>query len=192
MEFILKCNKYFTSDLHLDHESAIDFNDRPFKSVNEMQVYILDQIVELPKGSILYVLGDTLVRANKTAARELLGKLPKHVEYVFVMGNHDYNLRNLFTEFGRVEDLLQIRYGKRKIVLSHYPMHEWSSGHHGSVLLHGHTHGRMQFPGITLDVGWDVHKRPISADEVVELVKDRKIYQPVHDRNNGRLFSELD
>ncbi len=187
----MQANKFFTSDPHLDHEKAIEFNSRPFKSVEEMQDHIIGQYNALPKGSILYILGDTLVRSNKEAAVALLNKLPKHLNYVFVIGNHDHPIRRYLEKYGRVVDLLQIRHKKRKIVLCHYPMHEWSSGQHGSILLHGHTHGRMQFPGITLDVGWDVHKRPIGADEILNLTEDMTIYQPVHDRNNGKTYSEL-
>ena len=184
-------NKYFTSDLHLDHEAAIRYNDRPFKSVLEMQDAIIQQLENLPKGSILYVLGDTLNGSNKSKARAILDRFPKHIHYVFIIGNHDYKLSKVFAEYGRVEDILQIKHAGRKLFLIHYPMVEWASWQNGSILVHGHTHGRRKFVGITIDVGWDVFKRPIDIDFLIRQVESKRIYQPVHDHNNGKLFSEL-
>lgn len=184
-------NKYFTSDLHLDHDATIHYNDRPFKNVGEMQDAIIKQLENLPKGSIIYILGDTLNSSNKSRARAILDRFPKHIQYVFIIGNHDYKLRSVFAEYGRVEDILQIKHNGRKLFLIHYPMLEWASGQNGSILVHGHTHGRKKFIGITIDVGWDVFKQPINIDFLIRHVENKRIYQPVHNHNNGKLFSEL-
>ena len=183
--------KYFTADLHLDDPNAIKYNDRPFKDIDAMQAYLLSQIDALPKGSTLYLLGDTLIRSNKAAARKILDQFPKHVNYVFIPGNHDYRLRHLFKEYGHVESLMQIRHKGRKIVLCHYPMYEWSDGQNGSILLHGHTHFRSYLPGLIMDVGWDAQRCPIAADAVLMMLEKFEIYQLVHRRNNGKTYADL-
>ncbi len=46
---------YFTSDLHLGHEKTIEFSNRPFESVNEMNDKLIESIndVVLKKAEFL-------------------------------------------------------------------------------------------------------------------------------------------
>jgi calcineurin-like phosphoesterase family protein len=48
-----------------------------------------------------------------------------------------------------------------KLCLDHFPSAEWAEAHHGSWMLHGHTHGSFDYEARGLanyrifDVGWD-------------------------------------
>lgn len=169
----------------MDHRSVIDFNNRPFEDVLEMREALLGQINDLPKNATLYILGDMVVSSNRGALEALLNRIRRDIKLVFVLGNHDDQLQNIFARFGEVHYLLHLRLDKKLMVLCHYPMAEWRSGSMGSVHFHGHCHGRYSPSGKTLDVGWDVHKRLLPLEEAYALADAKPIYQPCHDRNNG-------
>ena len=51
--------KYYISDLHLFHENAIEFDHRPFTSLQEMHNAILKNWNErVTNGDMVYILGD--------------------------------------------------------------------------------------------------------------------------------------
>lgn len=83
--------------------------------------------------------------------------------------------------FKMLPEITVITYKKQKFVLSHYPIEQWEDMDRGSIHLHGHTHHYID-GCITnseyrrLDVGIDWQEfRPISIDEILEIMKDRKI-----------------
>jgi calcineurin-like phosphoesterase family protein len=73
------------------------------------------------------------------------------------------------------------------IVLSHYPISVWNEIAHGAWCLCGHSHGNFplsQTGNLTsklLDVGWDLHKKPLSLSEIADIMKDKNI--PVLDHH---------
>lgn len=96
-----------------------------------------------------------------------------------VPGNHDKGWgtgpRELEGVFEVLPPIYRLKVNGRKYVLSHYPLVDWPSMSHGSVMLHGHIHSqgsdynelnRMQ--GIyRYDVGMDANGlRPVSLEEI--------------------------
>jgi calcineurin-like phosphoesterase family protein len=63
---------------------------------------------------------------------------------ILVEGNHDrktlmdVNFRNAFAE---IHKYLDINYDGTKVVMFHFPIHEWDQMHRGAVHLFGHLHG---------------------------------------------------
>ena len=50
---------YFTSDLHLGHDNAIEFTNRPFSTVDEMNLALVQNINEtVGTDDELWILGD--------------------------------------------------------------------------------------------------------------------------------------
>ena len=68
-------------------------------------------------------------------------------------------------------DLHEVKDGGQKIVLCHYPMHEWNGGFgKGTLHLHGHTHGNIgkSFKERAWDVGVDVWNfEPVTLEEIL-------------------------
>lgn len=178
---------YITSDLHLDHERAIQFNNRPFKNLSEMQASIIGELNALPPKSTVYILGDTVVRQSKTDLRKLLDRIDPTLKLIFVLGNHDDSNAKVFKEYGEVHFLLQMRLDRRTLVMCHYPLTEWRRGQYGAIHFFGHCHGNYEHHGKSLDVGWDVHKRILRLSEAIEMADAKPIYQPCHNKNNGLL-----
>lgn len=176
---------FITSDLHLDHQRVIDFNQRPFEGLEEMQEKLFAEINSLPDGATLYSLGDFVIKRKKDHLRALLNRIKKSIRLIFVLGNHDDAAADVFREFGEVHLLLHVRYNKRTLVMCHYPLMEWRRGQDGAIHFFGHCHGRLNVQGKALDVGWDAHKRILPMEEAVAMADAKPIFQPCHDSRNG-------
>ena len=142
---------FFTSDEHYGHSNIIKYCNRPFENVEEMnETLIRNHNLMVGKGDVVIHAGDFSLMK-----KEEVGKIVERLngEHIFLQGSHDRWGSNLpFLWEKKIEDL--------QIVVCHYPMLSWPRSYHGSWLLHGHTHGRMEtYPGI-LDIGvdcWDFY-----------------------------------
>lgn len=175
---------YITSDLHLDHKNAINFNSRPFSTLEEMQDKLIEEINALPEGSTLYILGDVVVAKSKARVLPILERIKTKV--IVVLGNHDEHTTKIYDLLGiEYVPYLSIHHDNRRIVMCHYPMQEWHNGHIGSLHFYGHVHGMFDNHGKSLDVTWDKHNRILRLDEAMEMADEKPIYQPCHSSNNG-------
>lgn len=162
---------YFTADLHFGHANVLKHcPDRPFASeglIAEHDAWLLD----LWKSSVekkddIYILGD-LTFQKSYDARRLLEKLPGRK--FLIQGNHDDSIKahgNYFASVDQIKDVLfrpsQMPFLRNnlQLTLCHYPMVTWSKKHHGSIMLHGHCHGKLdeynaESPDLRFDVGID-------------------------------------
>lgn len=76
---------YFTSDLHLGHENAIQFKGRPFLSVDEMNSALIHNINEVVgKEDELWILGDFSYKINKEQVRQMRNQIIcRHVHLIW-------------------------------------------------------------------------------------------------------------
>lgn len=135
---------FFTSDLHLGHEGAIEFTERPFADVQEMNDTLIRNINDVVNpADELWILGDFSYKVSREDTRCLRNQIAcRHVH--LITGNHDrdYSNDHIFQSVQNYKELKTV-YGK--FVLFHYPILEWSSAHYGSVHLHGHIHSTGQY-----------------------------------------------
>jgi calcineurin-like phosphoesterase family protein len=105
-------------------------------------------------GDTAYVVGDfTGRRAEQYAAR-----LNGHI--FFVPGSHDKWMLDFLglDRFGFLEYIYdKLRVDGHKVVLCHYAMRSWPGSFGGSVLLYGHSHGRLPQYGRSMDIGVDTN-----------------------------------
>ena len=183
---------FFTSDLHLGHENAIQFTNRPFANINEMNAMLIHNINDMvDEKDELWILGDFAYRTDREEVRRLRNLIKcRHVH--LVKGNHDkdYSGDHLFQS---IQDYKELKTDYGKFVLFHYPIQEWNTGHYGTVHLHGHIHSTGEYnvsnlkkkyidrlpeghtppnPELPLriyDVGVDANDyHPISLDQIAE------------------------
>lgn len=130
---------YFTSDLHLGHAHSIEFTNRPFANVDEMNEMLIQNINGVVnKADELWILGDFAYKVDREKVREFRNSiLCKRVH--LVAGNHDkdYSQDHIFQSVQNYKEL-KTPYGR--FILFHYPILEWNAAHYGSVHLHGHIH----------------------------------------------------
>lgn len=75
---------------------------------------------------------------------------------VLIRGNHDVENGRGFTEDDRIDkhwmweevcDYKELKYGKTRFVLFHYPIESWRWAHKGGLHIHGHVHCGYSNPG---------------------------------------------
>lgn len=135
---------YYISDLHLFHENAIKYDNRPFENLEQMHETIIRKWnSKITNGDKVYILGDMSMRGEKEALISLVATLKGRK--IFVRGNHDdlsdYRYQQLFDEICDYKEIQDSFEGKNfHLVLSHYPIFSWKKMGRGTILLYGHTH----------------------------------------------------
>lgn len=160
---------YITSDGHLDHNKDFIWAKRGFKSVQEMNEFIVQEHNKLVKPmDTVHHCGDFSFGNVAKWRYRLNGNI------TLTKGNHDKQIpENIF---GWVKDYHEFKIGNIKFILSHYPMLTWNASHHGSIMLSGHTHSKDKLVrpghrGVHVGVdAWDC--RPVHIDEILALCKD--------------------
>ena len=136
--------KYYISDLHLFHEAAIRFDNRPFHDLCEMHRTIAERWNgKVTNGDFVYLLGDVSMRGKNEDLISLVATLKG--KKVLIKGNHDdlsdYRYQQLFYEICDYKEIKDIYDGKNcDVILSHYPLFSWKKMGSGAIHLYGHTH----------------------------------------------------
>lgn len=139
---------YFISDLHFGHTNILYFDNRPFKTIEEHDEYIVNKWNEtVDIDDDVYILGD-ISWHNTTKTIEIFKRLNgnKHL----IKGNHDAKLlrneelRKLFVEIVDYKEL-DIGLENKRIVLSHYPIPFFNNHYYGWYHLYGHVHNSWEW-----------------------------------------------
>lgn len=173
---------YYTSDLHLGNSNIIKYENRPWQTVEEMDVALIDNWNEVVgQNDEVYVLGDFCFKGASKAIQyldNLNGKI--HL----IRGNHDSFMGQqsfLLWELGpsnfdRVEPegwYKHMKDGDHEVILSHFPILYWDGmDDRHSIHLYGHMHSRpgMQHPHpYAYNVGVDVNGyRPVTLEQLLQ------------------------
>ena len=162
---------YFTADLHFGHANILKHSPkRPYSETVDIVAHdewLLDLWKStVDKRDIVYIFGD-LTFLKSEDARHLLEKLPG--QKFLIEGNHDGSIRAYKSYFKEVYQIKEMRFKPTvapfikedfRVVMCHYPMVTWNNKPRGSVMLHGHCHGKLdeynvQSTDLRFDVGID-------------------------------------
>jgi len=191
---------WFTADLHLGHSNIIEYCDRPFTDVDEMNRALIDNWNEaVAADDTVWVIGDFALGKIADTLR-LVAELAGHK--ILVAGNHDrcwdghgrradgWTERYLDAGFAEViQGSTKIKIGKAKAVLCHFPYRGDSHDHdrfvdqrpidQGAWLLHGHVHERWAQNGRMINVGVDANNfQPIDEATITERISDGPMNRP--------------
>lgn len=169
--------RYFTGDPHFFHPLMLKLRPQ-YKTLDEMHEDFVEKWnKEVHPGSVVYVLGDIALKTKHLTSPDevdiILSRL--HGTKLLVLGNHDRKNWKYFKEvyqkrFAKIEDVMYIKEGSQKIFLSHYAHRVWRASIHGSWHVFAHSHGSLEPWGKSFDAGFDIFCRPISFDEVTEVM----------------------
>lgn len=163
---------WFTSDNHFWHENIIQYCDRPFDSVEEMNQEMIKRWNKKVKpNDLIYILGDFAYITNTEDYKQLLSEL--NGVKILIKGNHDKlsEIRALNLGFNCMVREAVINVGKQRLRLSHYPytptffqnlklkfwdrlkLHRWDykfrdvrpKAASNEWLLNGHTHSKEAY-----------------------------------------------
>jgi calcineurin-like phosphoesterase family protein len=158
-----------------------EHNCRDFKTLQEMDDAIINGInSNVNQDDILFHIGD--VAWGEKYVRQYMDRLICKNVYL-ILGNHDKcidrdnSLKSLFKGIYR---LLDIDINGTPFTLCHYAMRVWNRSHHGSIMLHGHSHSKLEdLPeSLSMDIGIDTNKelRPYHYDEIIKIMNKKKEY----------------
>lgn len=157
---------FVTSDTHFGHKNIIKYCNRPFDSVEEMDLAIktIWNSFVSPK-DIIFHLGDVTLK-NPKVYLDFLNSL--NGTKILIMGNHDNNNNKKLKCWKGVFDSIRIKYKGFNIHMRHKP---WDEINSEDLFLHGHCHGSG---GIwnngQIDVGVDCwNYSPVEIEELIEL-----------------------
>ena len=181
-------NIFFTSDTHFYHENIINFCNRPFENVNEMnEKLIIEWNNIVPKDGLVFHLGDFAwggYEKWKNVIEQLNGNI------ILIEGNHDR--KNMTTKtkelFNSVTQQLYVKIENRQVYMNHYPFLCYAGTYRNKedmvYALNGHIHyGPLNKKGkdnermnITFptqyDVGVDMNNfKPITWKELNEKIQ---------------------
>lgn len=146
---------FFTADSHFGHANIIRLCNRPFADIAEHDRVLVDSwnAVVQPQ-DIVWHLGDFSYSKHPKATRRVFEQLNGHKR--LVLGNHDFRGGTKFLPWESVQHYAETSIEGVRIVMFHYGMRVWPGMHHGSVMLYGHSHGRLPGNAQSMDVGVDV------------------------------------
>ena len=136
---------YYIADVHFGHKNCMEYDNRPFKTVEEMdEVIITNWNSVVRDNDDVYIIGDFCYRSAKSPLwylKRLKGR--KHL----IIGNHDNHLLNdevAIKEFASVDKMTYLKDGEYTITLCHFPMAEWNKYHSGAWHIYGHIHAHTE------------------------------------------------
>lgn len=159
---------WFTSDTHFYHQGIINFCNRPFSTVEEMNETIIknwNSVVGI--NDTIYHLGDFSWSKDWS---EIIYQLNGNI--TLIKGNHDKQINKSL--FKGVYDLLEIKIEGNSITLCHFAMRVWNKSHFNSWHLFGHSHYTLPPEGKSFDIGMDTNNfYPYSFEDIKLLMINR-------------------
>lgn len=162
-------NHYVYSDPHFNHARIIEYAERPFEDVQEMNIYMIDIYNNVVKEEDkVYILGD-MGFGDKEIMSSILSAMKGYK--ILIMGNHD-RLRNrewwLDAGFDEVsKDPILIR---KQFILSHEPIAMSSDMPYYNI--HGHIHNNAPVSRKHFNASVENTKyMPVNISKLVRLIK---------------------
>lgn len=183
---------YFTADTHFGAQRTLDMSRRPFKTVEEMDMTLVDNINETCKDGILYHLGDfgnhEMVEKIKVPVCLIIGNYEMNEVQTQFFGNFESYRRYLIRKYGYIDVRQNVVLtidsesvpNKSMVVIG---MHKPSDCLHDKIslsplykdlerpsrfYLFGHTHGLQKVKKFGIDVGVDAHHyKPIDSSGII-------------------------
>lgn len=191
---------FFTSDLHIGHENVLIFDNRPFKSLEEMKQEIIRRWNEKVRpGDLVYVLGDMIWKMQDHEVHELLKALNGQI--ILIKGNHDRFWKNSKTQklLAGIKDKDNISVTLNdgtnvRVILSHYFEPFYLGQRYNGVHLYGHFHDSQEhYDALEIikylqDKGYNIRAynvgcmhwnyEPVTLDEILERGYNYPMQQP--------------
>jgi calcineurin-like phosphoesterase family protein len=161
---------WFSSDQHFGHRNIIEYCNRPWNDVDEMNQGIVENWNMLVSTSdTVFVVGDVFL-CNPEKAKEIIQQL--NGRKILIRGNHDRSIATMkMVGFDEVHSRLKINLlDGRTALLIHHPLswHQFKS--EADILIHGHHHHGEIVNGYRVNACVDLwNYRPFSEEELCKL-----------------------
>lgn len=170
---------WFTSDEHYGHTKVIEYNERPFASVEDMDNKLIANFnsVVTPQDVTIHAGDFCWLNKKQDVYRNYVKKL--HGTHILLVGSHDHWQPNIAKYIWRK------RIEGQLVVVCHYAMRTWECSHYGSWQLFGHSHGRLIIPSKQYDIGVDNNNYyPVSFDQIKQIMESKPDNPGIYCLNN--------
>lgn len=195
--------KWFTSDLHFSHRNVIEYCDRPYQNIQEMDEALIKQWnSQVNPEDEVWFLGDFGINKRKCLDQELLSKL-NGKKYI-IIGNHDSffvrghenpvkfeeSYRQKFLDAGwegaYLEHVMDLS-NHITVIMTHLPPDNSNDNRYSHfkiynepdfIHLHGHLHGHYRKKGNMIDVAFDGDLKLLTEQDIIELIYDEREFIP--------------
>ena len=134
---------FYISDTHFSHANCLAFDNRPFKTVEEMDAEMIRRWnAAVSDDDHVYILGD-FHWGKEPDWIKVLEQLNGHK--TLIRGNHDIDPQKSRRYFADVKEKKIIDDNGRKIVLNHEPIVCYRNHFYGWYHLYGHVHTSFEF-----------------------------------------------
>lgn len=190
-------SNFFTADTHFNHLRANELCRRPFKTVEEMNDVILNNINKrVTKSDTLWIIGDFCMGGEaQKSALDFRMKINAGIVNL-IHGNHDYKGHRKYKEikyypetFDAVHVVWMGEIERQFMYLSHWAGRTWPEQGRRSWNLYGHSHASLPDDpnALAIDSGIDtewpgIHERfyPYSMDELHKIMSKKVFVQIDH------------
>lgn len=134
---------FFTSDMHFGHKNVIEYDDRPFSTVEEMdETIIKNWNRKVGSEDDVYIIGDVAL-CGRTAANACLSRLNGKLH--LILGNHDYLMKKPESKgrFVEITDEKIILLDGKRLLLRHIPRDYWKDMTDIDYFIYGHIHNNL-------------------------------------------------
>lgn len=192
--------RFFTSDIHFGHANVIDYCDRPYNSVEEMDEAIIAQWnSQVSSEDIVYFLGDFGVNEKKILEGALV-KRCNGIKIIKAFGNHDKGFKEGHKGYAldlqpyldagwsevHVQSTLVLKNGLEVMCTHLPPSNEYDKRYidfkvkkdPSKIYLHGHLHSNYTKKDNMIDVAFDRNLTLMSEDELISIIEDERTYIP--------------
>lgn len=138
--------KFYIADLHIGHENAIKFDNRPFRNVEEMNDKLISNWNSVVgKNDTVYVIGDFIWYREQDWPM-ILEQLKGNI--VLINGNHDPSKFSSKTKnyFQDIKDYKTVLDEDKHVIMCHYPIPFYKNDMYDDhVMLYGHVHRSIEY-----------------------------------------------
>lgn len=168
--------RFLIADLHFGHSNIIEYENRPFSNVAEMNnklIYQWNMFVD--KDDIVYVLGDFTLSRRKEIIKELVNKL--NGEKILIMGNHDTRKPKDYIQCGFDVATRKPMMVEPGVILMHEPFYDSSFIAPNYIYFFGHVHNNQtpmdEYPNCMCVSVERIDYSPIELDTTIKKVRER-------------------
>lgn len=172
---------YFTSDEHYGHKNIIEYCDRPYDSIEEMDEEIIRRhnLMVTGRDTVIHVGDFAWGNRNPIVLRD---RLKGH--HIFIRGSHDKCLLE-YPGYANIQYMLERKIEGHFVAACHYPMRSWPRSHYGAFHVFGHIHGKVYkdaggvvfisaASGLSYDVGVDNNDfYPVGFDTLKRVMVEK-------------------
>ena len=175
---------FFISDTHFSHTNIIKYCNRPFKTVQEMDLVMIRKWNErVKKGDTVFHLGDFCFSRSTEAPEAFKGDIFNYFkqqlngELIAIRGNHDNH-----NKCKSIIENMTIYYGGKRIFMTHNPKY----AREDMLNFVGHVHEKWKIKrigktGIMVNLSVEINDyKPITINEIFSKIeqwkKNEKMY----------------